>query len=144
MSVEENIAVVRRHLDTLARGDIDASTACYAPDTLNHGYLAPPALIHRVLSSLHTLHEQHTIEDIIAVGDKVVCRTTCHGIHTDIPEFPVNGGILQGVPPTHKDYTVQHVHIFEVRNGKIVAHWANRDDLGMAKQLGFTITAPHH
>ncbi len=143
MSVEENIAVVRRHLDTLASGDIDASVACYAPDTLNHGRPAPPDVMHRVLSSLHTLHHRDTIEDIIAAGDKVVVRTTCHGVHAGTPELPtILGGFLHGVPPTQKEYTVQHIHIFEVREGKIVAHWANRDDLGMARQLGFAIVPP--
>jgi len=142
MSVEENIAVVRRHLDTLSQGDIAASAACFAADTLNHGRLAPPEVMRRVLSSLHTLQERHTIEDIVAVGDTVVCRTTCHGVHAGTPELPVNGGILQGVPPTGGEYTVQHIHIFAVRDGKIAAHWANRDDLGMAQQLGFTIAPP--
>lgn len=28
------------------------------------------------------------------------------------------------------------VHIFRVREGKIVEHWAVRDDLGLMKQLG--------
>ncbi len=142
MSVEENIAVVRRQTDMVSAGDINEAVACYAPDALNHGRTASPEVMHRVLSSLHTLHEQGTIEDIIAVGDKVVCRIMCHGVHAGTPEFPVNGGILQGVPPTHKEYTVQHIHIFEVRDGKIVKHWANRDDLGMAQQLGFTFTPP--
>lgn len=143
MSVEENIAVVRRHLDTLASGDIDASASCFAPNALNHGRPAPPDAIHRTMSSLHTLHERHTIEETIAVGDKVVVRTMCHGVHAGTPEFPpLNGGILHGVPPTDKEYTVQHIHIFEVRDGKIVGHWANRDDLGMAQQLGFTINPP--
>jgi len=77
------------------------------------------------------------------VGDKVVVRTMCHGVHAGTPEHPaILGGVLHDVPPTHKDYAVQRIHIFTVRDGQIVAHWANRDDLGMAKQLSFTITAP--
>ncbi len=142
MSVEENIAVVRRHFDTLDSGDIVASAACYAPDALNHGHPASPEVIRRVLSSLYTLQPRHTIEETIAVGDKVVCRITSHGVHAGTPEFPVLGGILQGVPPTHKEYTGQSIHIFEFRDGKIVEHWANRDDLGTAQQLGFTIPPP--
>jgi SnoaL-like polyketide cyclase len=31
---------------------------------------------------------------------------------------------------------VELVHIFRVRDGKIVEHWAVRDDLGLMKQLG--------
>ena len=143
MSVEENIALVRRHFDTLASGDIEASAACYAPDALNHGRPTPPEVMHRTLRSLYTLHERETIEDVIAVGDKVVIRTTCHGVHAGTPEFaPIMGGFLHDVPPTHKEYTVQRIHIFEVRDGKLITHWANRDDLGTAQQLGFTLNPP--
>lgn len=143
MSVEENIAVVRRHFDTLASGDIDEAVACYAPDIRNHGRSTPPEAIRRILSSLLTLQERDTIEDVIAVGDKVVVRTMSHGVHAGTPEHPaILGGFLHGVPPTHKEYTVQRIHIFEFRDGKIVAHWANRDDLGTAKQLGFTLNPP--
>lgn len=79
MSVEENIAVVRRQRDAVARGDIAAAIACDAPDALNHGRPASPDVMHRVLTSLHALQERATEEEIIAVGDKVVCRNTVHG-----------------------------------------------------------------
>ncbi|MCA1668225.1 MAG: ester cyclase [Thermomicrobia bacterium] len=39
---------------------------------------------------------------------------------------------------------MQRIHIFEFRDGKIVAHWANRDDLGTTKQLGFTLNPPQY
>ena len=143
MSVADNIAVARRHLDALSRGDIDAAVACYAPEARNHGHPATHASIRRVLESLHMVRERQTIEEVIAVDDKVVCRTTCHGVHAAMPAHPgINGGVLSGVAPTGREYTVQHIHIFQIEGGQIVAHWANRDDLGMAKQLGFVLTPP--
>jgi predicted ester cyclase len=45
------------------------------------------------------------------------------------------------VPPTGKRYEAQHIHWFKLRDGKIVAHWANRDDLGMMQQLGLLPTS---
>jgi predicted ester cyclase len=33
-------------------------------------------------------------------------------------------------------FEVQHIHMYQLRNGKIVEHFANRDDLGMMQQLG--------
>jgi predicted ester cyclase len=38
--------------------------------------------------------------------------------------------------PKGKPIAVELVHIFRLRDGKIVEHWAVRDDLGMMKQLG--------
>jgi predicted ester cyclase len=52
----------------------------------------------------------------------------------------VNGGMLVGVPPTGRHFEVQHIHLMQVRGGKIVEHFANRDDLGMMKQLGLLPT----
>lgn len=37
---------------------------------------------------------------------------------------------------TGRSFTTTHIHIFRVAGGKIVEHWAERDDLGLMKQLG--------
>jgi predicted ester cyclase len=39
-------------------------------------------------------------------------------------------------PGDGQSYTVTHVHIYRVTNGKIREHWAVRDDLSMLRQLG--------
>lgn len=41
-----------------------------------------------------------------------------------------------GISPTGKSFSVQHTHIVRVADGKLIEHWANRDDLGMMAQLG--------
>jgi predicted ester cyclase len=43
--------------------------------------------------------------------------------------------MLVGVPPTGKRFEVSHIHWYTLRDGKIVEHYANRDDLGMMRQL---------
>ena len=48
----------------------------------------------------------------------------------------MNGGMLVGVQPTGKRFEVSHIHWYTLRDGKIVEHYANRDDLGMMQQLG--------
>ena len=47
-----------------------------------------------------------------------------------------DGGLLKGVPPTGKSFSVQHIHWYRLRNGKVAEHTANRDDVGMMVQLG--------
>lgn len=44
--------------------------------------------------------------------------------------------MLVQVPPTGRHFEVQHIHMLQLRAGKIVEHFANRDDLGMMQQLG--------
>ncbi len=77
----------------------------------------------------------YTVEDMIAEGDKVACRTTMHGTHQGQPSCPVFGGLLQGVVPTGTRVAVTHTHVFRIADGKIVEHWLNRDDLEMMRQL---------
>ncbi len=41
-----------------------------------------------------------------------------------------------GIAPTGKRFSVEHIHIFRITDGKLSEHWAVRDDLGMTRQLG--------
>ena len=39
---------------------------------------------------------------------------------------------------------MQHIHIFRIADGKLVEHWANRDDMGTMTQLGLTPELHNH
>ena len=147
MATEANMNLIRRFWQASEEGDSDKMAAFWAPDAINHGgqttqaQRRPPAGpegLKQVFISLLTAFpdRKYLIEDLIATGDKVVCRLTVSGTHQGVPEIPVEGGMLMTVPPTGKAYTVQQIHIFRVENGKIAEHWAVRDDLGMMQQLG--------
>jgi steroid delta-isomerase-like uncharacterized protein len=82
------------------------------------------------------------IIEIIAERDLVVMRANVTGTHLGIQRMNVNGGTLIGVPPTGKRFKVLHTHWYRVRDGRIIEHWANRDDLGMTRQLGLLPPAP--
>jgi len=53
------------------------------------------------------------------------------GTHLGVGRLPVNGGLLVGVAPTGKHYSVQHIHWFTLRDGLIIESaigeilWAN-------------------
>ena len=68
-----------------------------------------------------------TVEDIIAEGDKIVCRWTTRGTHK---------GDLMGIPPTGKQLTFTGMTILRIESGKIVERWVNWDALGVMQQLG--------
>ena len=46
------------------------------------------------------------------------------------------------LPATGKTFAVTQSHWFRIDDGQITEHWANRDDLGMARQLGWIPPAP--
>jgi predicted ester cyclase len=76
------------------------------------------------------------IVDMVAEGDDVVVRCRVSGTHRGTSTTRVNGGFLLGVPPTGKHFVVQHIHWYKLQGGLIADHFTNRDDVGMARQLG--------
>jgi steroid delta-isomerase-like uncharacterized protein len=66
------------------------------------------------------------IDDLIAEDDRVVARVTARA--RQIGEF-------MGMPASNKSYEIGEIHIFRLRDGKIVEHWHELDAMGMMKQL---------
>lgn len=147
---EANKALIRQFFEASTRGDIAAMVAGWSPDAINHGrltenapqHLKPPSGLDglkRVFKSLHTAFpdRQWVIDHLLAVDDMVICRLTVSGTHQGVPDIPVEGGpVLQAIMPTGRHYAILHIHIFRVAEGKIVEHWAARDDLGLIEQIG--------
>ena len=140
--VERNKTVVRDFHDRLKNGDVPAAVANFADEVENHGRRASKQVIQLILEDINSTFpdSKNEILDIIAEGDNVVARTKVSGTHKGVGQPPVNGGLLVGVPPTGKHYEVQHIHWFKLRDSKIIAHFANRDDVGMMQQLGLLPT----
>ena len=139
MSATENKQLVIRQFDLLNEGRVSDAAALWAEKCWNHGREVSPAALERVYASLSTLRERHTIHEVVAEGDWVAVRTTCSGVFSQKPEIPVNSGIFSELEPNGKTYTNQHSHLFRVEHGKIVEHWANRDDLAVAQQFGLEL-----
>lgn len=141
---ERNLAAIRAYVDATNAGDLSATINAFAEDTRNHGRPVGRAGVARVLRDIHaTFPDEHTtVEEIVAIGDQVVVRLTVSGTHLGVGRLPVNGGLLVGVAPTGKHYSVQHIHWFTLRDGLIIEHRANRDDVGMMVQLGLLPAPP--
>jgi predicted ester cyclase len=68
-----------------------------------------------------------TIEDVVAQGDVVAVRVLSTG---------TNLGPLNGVmPATGLTFRAEQTHRFRFEDGRIVEHWATRDDLTSMLQL---------
>lgn len=74
-----------------------------------------------------------TIEDLIAVQDKVLARVTYSGTHL---------GDYRGIPPTRRAISVTGLELFLVGDGRIVQHWHETDHLGILEQIGCTVAPP--
>ena len=143
MSTEANKTIVMQlYEEVFNKGDLDLADKLIAPNVVNHDPQLPPGVpsgpqgLKAVVTMLRSAFpdDHHTIEDLIAEGDKVVVRLTHSGTHQ---------GSFLGLPPTGKHISQTSIHIFRFADGKLVEAWANRDDLGLMQQLG-TIPASAH
>jgi predicted ester cyclase len=139
MTLEQNKNIVRRQFELLSTRDAKGAAALWAPAAYNHGMKVDPEMIEKVYESLIKLQEHHSIHEMVAEGEWVAVRTTCEGVHSAEPALPVNSGIFSGITPTGRRYIYQHTHMFRIVDGKITEHWANRDDLGAARQVGLEL-----
>ena len=138
MSTETNKALVHRFFEAFNAGDLDAAVAVFDPNAVVHNSGAPDPLNLEGFGQLAGVFlaafpgGQHSIDDIVVEGDKVVTRITYRGAHT---------GDLMGMPPTGKHVAVSAMTIDKIANGKIVETWRLFDQMGMMQQLGL-IPAP--
>ena len=86
---------------------------------------------------------QYDIHHAIADGNVVAVNATMNGRHAAPWAVYTDDGEVDTVfPPTGRTFAVTQSHWFRIEDGKIIEHWANRDDLGMAKQLGWIPPTP--
>ncbi|MEU1210366.1 ester cyclase [Nocardia sp. NPDC005825] len=85
----------------------------------------------------------YEIHHAVADGDLVTVNSTMSGRHTGpFTPYTEDGELDAVFPPTGKTFAITQSHWFRMDNGLIAEHWANRDDLGMAKQLGWVPSTP--
>jgi steroid delta-isomerase-like uncharacterized protein len=135
-----NKASIRRQFEELwNKGRIELISELFDKDFMNFGeqHLDGHALIAQIVGvwrdAFPDLH--FTVDSMVAESDSIMCEVTLQGTHKGI--FPLIPP-LQGPPlfPNGKTFRVKHIHRFRLRDGKVVEHFAVRDDLGMFQQLG--------
>ena len=83
------------------------------------------------------------VHDVVAEGDLVVVHATMSGRHAGtFVGYDAEARPAQAFPPTGRRFATTQTHWFRVADGKVMEHWANRDDLGTAMQLGWTPPSP--
>ena len=141
--------VAREHLRIFAAGDLDAVDANVTSDYLNHrsadeplaarvrgpeGFKATLRWAQRAFSEM-----RFEVHNVALSGNLVALNVTFHArqhgpfVVYDSPDRRVTDVF----PATGRSFAVRHTHWITVVNGLVSEHDAVRDDLGMAKQLGW-------
>lgn len=133
MSTEQNKAIVLQFYKAFDSRNIDQALALLAPNFVAYMAGVPEPLNgddfkrFGLVFYLAFPDGQHTFDQVITEGDKVVTCGTFTGTHQDE---------LQGIPPTGKQVKFSIMHIDRIEDGKIVEHWGQGDTLGLLQQLG--------
>lgn len=131
--LEENKAIVQRFYDEVVnQGNLALLGELMAPGYIEHGNPAGSGIdgFERFFIGLGEAFPdlRITVEDLIAVGDRVVARVTVQATH--------QGTFMGTIAPTGRQVTFGGVDIFELAEGRIVGRWNHRDLLGLLQQLG--------
>jgi predicted ester cyclase len=111
------------------------------PDTRGQGPTAMHATARWLRGAFSELAWE--VHDAVQDGDLVVVHATMSGRQTGpFVAYGPDGGVEVVFPPLGRRFAVTQTHWFRMRDGKVAEHWANRDDVGMGQQLGWTPPTP--
>ena len=134
MEEERNKGVIRRLLAEVDRGNLEVVDTAYAATYVDHtpspirGLEGGRNGVRRAFAIFQAAFPdtRHTIDDLVAEGDRVVARITARGTHT---------GALFGLAPTAQVVTLTGIAIYRFEGGQIVERWAEQGR-GVLEQLG--------
>ena len=118
---EENKELVRRWYEEWNSGNLDAVDEFFADPALAAGIRRGCGVYLGAFPDLHA-----SIEELIAEGDKVVCRSTMTG---------TKDGEIKGIAPTGRQVSMDSAEIYRVKDGKFVGYWCQADVAGLTRQL---------
>ena len=119
---EQNKELVRRYYETVYNERNVESVG---------EYFADPETVERVKRGcfmyIRAFPDLHiSVEELVAEGDTVVCRSTCTG---------TQDGEIKGIPPTGRHIAFDSVDIYKIEEGRFVSYWCQADVAGLMRQL---------
>ncbi|MFD6161906.1 ester cyclase [Nocardia sp. NPDC060256] len=150
LTVEE---VAIRCVHMMADGAIDEFAALIHSQAVNREAVAePPACRGRgpqaFFASAQWLRSAYAdmsweVHEAVSDGGLVVLHTTMSGRQVGaFVAYDAEGKVAQAFPATGRQFAVTQTHWCRISDGQLIEHWANRDDLGQAMQLGWTPPSP--
>ena len=148
-----NSDVAVRSIHAMAAGERPECDTLYAPTAVDHenpvqppssrtpgtaGFWSTALWLRSAFSDLY-----YDIHQVITDGDLIAVHSTMNGRHDAPIVFYTNDGAVDAAfTPTGRTFAMTQSHWFRVDQGRIIEHWANRDDLGTAKQLHWIPPTP--
>jgi steroid delta-isomerase-like uncharacterized protein len=117
-----DVELISKTIDEVVDPDVQIRTPLPLDATGSQALKQVWATLLRAYPDLHV-----TVEDVIAEGDRVVCRNVVTGTHQ---------GDYMGLPPTGKPVTYNEILICRFEGGRIAETWGVVDVLSQMKQLG--------
>ncbi|KAF0957889.1 MULTISPECIES: ester cyclase [Rhodococcus] len=140
-------------MEMMADGDHATFEELVHPDAINHesrteppctrvagpeGFHATALWLRGAFAELH-----HDILHAVAEDDLVVLDTVMTGRQVGpFVTYTEHGHVDQAFVPTGKTFSVRQTHWLRIHDGRLIEHWAVRDDLGMAQQAGWIPPTP--
>jgi predicted ester cyclase len=130
---EENKTIVRLFYEELDKKNFGIYSELCTPSFVSHFPGSPGPQSREAREQISRLFYealpdlQHTLDDLIAEGDKVAARLTARGTHK---------GSFQGIRPTGKPIFFTGMRFYRIVGGRLAEEWANFDSLGLMQQLG--------
>lgn len=147
-------AVALRAIEIMSKGSRDDFEEVIHPDLVNHEAKDEPpaarqshgpAAAYATALWLRAAYADLSweIHEVVAERDLVVVHCTMSGRHTGVfVGYDADAKVKEAFPPTGERFASTQTHWIRVAEGKMIEHWANRDDLGMAEQLGWVPPSP--
>jgi predicted ester cyclase len=152
-TIAAHAELCRRSISIMSEGDLSELAAVIHPDATNREAKGEPpacrtkgpAAFEATALWLRSAFADLRFEfhDAAASGDLVVLHVTMSGRQLgDFISYGENAEVAQAMPATGRSFAVTQSHWFRIADGLIIEHWANRDDIGMAEQLGWVPPTP--
>jgi steroid delta-isomerase-like uncharacterized protein len=130
-----NQATIQRYFDEVwNQGKVEVLNELVAHDYVNHSSSVPdvqpgPEGLKPIVTAMRRAFPdlRYRIDQLVSTPDAVAARVTLSGTHL---------GDFFGIAPTGKRFEVTQTNIERFRDGKIVEHWRNTDELSLMRQLG--------
>jgi predicted ester cyclase len=120
--LDQNKELVRRYYDEVLNGrDLDAVDEYFADERIVAGVRGGCFSYFAAFPDLHC-----SIEELVAEGDKVVCRSTMTGTHD---------GEYKGLAPTGRHVAAESMEIFRIADGRFVGYSCLTNVAGLMRQL---------
>ena len=134
---EQNKYVVKLYIDALNEGNFEAFKELLSDD---YGIFSPygypePTSREKFIKNMEEARKAFSefiwdIDDMIASGDKVICRVMVRGT--------VKEGV-PGLPEGEKKFEIGLITIIRLQDGRIVEEWQEDDQLRFARQMGMEL-----